>query len=352
MIDGLEKLERELIYLIVFGPGFGESVVVRVPHDTWIVVDSLTIDDDGERHVPAADLIHAHGARTSCLVLTHPHEDHAAGMDVLIGEHGDGPLGCVASVVEADEPQTAIDDAEYQLRRGLTEHALAAIADCWERRPNTRWELEARMTRQVGPAEIMALYPTQNALTKLESTLIADPNRLSAPLLIRWKSVRLLLGADLPGREWNEVEKLAYDPPLTEHNALKIAHHGSKGAQHRCVIGQKLECDRLWVCTPWNRGRKLPQFGDGEGLELLLAQNDKVTVTSLPFDVTWKDAGPHEASRREVGDAAERRRFADLLLEYLPDASLAREAWIALGFDEAGNLKDCRLGSVAVTITN
>ena len=34
------SLDEGRLYVFVFGPGYGESVAVRVPPDEWLVIDS------------------------------------------------------------------------------------------------------------------------------------------------------------------------------------------------------------------------------------------------------------------------------------------------------------------------
>ena len=38
------SLDEGRLYIFVFGPGYGESVAVRVPPDEWLVIDSCRIE--------------------------------------------------------------------------------------------------------------------------------------------------------------------------------------------------------------------------------------------------------------------------------------------------------------------
>lgn len=102
------NLKDELLYAIVFGPDYGECIVLRVPPEevggppAWVVVDSLERDDDAGTWRPALDLLA--GSRWSALLLTHPHDDHAAGFGAVVNHAGAGPIGCTGLAL--DPPAT------------------------------------------------------------------------------------------------------------------------------------------------------------------------------------------------------------------------------------------------------
>jgi len=59
------NLEADRLYLFVFGPGFGESILIRVPPNLWIVIDSCYIADKAA----ALQVLPRYGGECSCLVL-------------------------------------------------------------------------------------------------------------------------------------------------------------------------------------------------------------------------------------------------------------------------------------------
>nr|WP_155985574.1 hypothetical protein [Thioalkalivibrio sp. AKL17] len=59
------------------------------------------------------------GAHWSAVVFTHPHEDHAMGLDdVLAMEGPSGPVGCCPVVLSSSAAWMDSMDAEVHLRRG------------------------------------------------------------------------------------------------------------------------------------------------------------------------------------------------------------------------------------------
>jgi glyoxylase-like metal-dependent hydrolase (beta-lactamase superfamily II) len=96
-----DQLESNLLHVVVFGPGYGESVAVHIPDGGWIITDSLVGRGRWpSTFVPAAELLRARGETATILILTHPHDDHAAGFDRLVTSFAAGPVG----VVDVDLP--------------------------------------------------------------------------------------------------------------------------------------------------------------------------------------------------------------------------------------------------------
>src|SRR5271166_151935 len=89
----IHELDPDLLYMFVLGPCKGETVLLRVPPDHWMIIDSFKIR---QRNRPAAQsLISRYGGQVEVLALTHPHEDHYEGFIDLIEHHDHAVLACV-----------------------------------------------------------------------------------------------------------------------------------------------------------------------------------------------------------------------------------------------------------------
>jgi hypothetical protein len=291
-----------LLYLIVFGPRFGESLTLRIPPSTWIVVDGCRMG----QLAPAAQLLRDHRARWSCIVLTHAHLDHTLGLDDVLSHDGNGPIGCFAPVVSDPSSWMRSSDPERHLRMGTTEHVLAAIRDRWRVDPSSRWDLKQGEAKQVGEAELLPLWPDAATAASARGVPEDAHNRLSTPLLVRWRHVTLLLGADLPTAEWAQVGMRWTD--LNRHAGFKAPHHGSPGSisavYGACPSGHR----RLWILTPWQLGRgKLPRFEDGQGVDQLLGFEPEIHLTSLPADYDLPGPPPFRTTRGELRDGTRPR---------------------------------------------
>ena len=352
LIQFPQALRDELLYLIVFGPGYGESIIIRVPPDQWLVVDSLTIEPKASS--PAVSMMRKHGTRWTGVILTHPHEDHAAGLSAVLESAGGGPIGCVAPYVEPPAEWMTTDDPETHLRRGAVEDALAAIQYRWEREGGARWELVSGDERTFGDARVHVLHPSANDVKEaMTSPPPDDPNALASPLLIEWRDVRLVLGSDLPKRGWRAVHQRSAALDLGRHHGFKVSHHGSKGALHDVVL-TSANRNRLWVVSPFQRGRGLPCFDEGHGVAGLLDHNDELVLTSLR-DVSGSGVRPWRLTRQEVCDARAKAGAKSPLgkdVRSVPRQGMDPAGWFAVGFDGTGSIVDRQYGEGAVLIVD
>ena len=108
------SLDPTLLYFFVLGPGTGESVLLRVPPDKWIVIDSFA---NAER--PAAErIIQSLGGAVSALVLTHPHQDHCMGFIELIDENPAAIVGCVHPREDLQGTGIPVDPIDLLIKSG------------------------------------------------------------------------------------------------------------------------------------------------------------------------------------------------------------------------------------------
>lgn len=354
----LPHLPAGQLSVVVFGPGFGESIVVCAPPGEWLIVDSL-VDPAGsssahptESANPAIRLLHEHRAEPSALLLTHPHEDHAADFDAFVERWPRAKLGYLDEGTRPDRDRLADPDFERSLRRGLAEHAVAAIHDAWERSPDRKWDLLPGSTIALGQAIVTVLGPGKRALKRARAGHTIDLNALSVPLAIEWCDTRVVLGADLPATEWRQIVKDLSGANPGDHHALKISHHGSKAAQPGLLADPPDGRDRRWVLSPWKlAGGTLPRFEDGEGIDLMLARVPEIHLTALPFE-TSLPSGTTRASRAQIVDATSRSRFGDedmvLLRHGAPVTS--QEGWVSMSYAASGTLSTRAGGAASLTV--
>jgi hypothetical protein len=338
------SLDSELLWLVTMGPGFGESIVVAIPGHVgldWIVVDSLRCQDSKGDFNPALALLMSNNARLAAIALTHPHRDHVRGMVQLLDLRSPGtPVGCLPAYLKADPAWQPTDDAGEVLDRGASAAAFNRIDEIWRNEPKSRWELVAGETQQVGAATLEVLHPAV-----IPDRRPRDLNRLSSPILVEWKECRVLLGADLPNTGWKKVSTShPRAATLSRSAALKASHHGSGTAQHRVAIGAPPPSDRFCVVTPFNRGKPLPDYGDGQGIDLILRSHTQVCVTAVPAE-----ARGVETPRARL--AARHGSFGEFQLAYELPPAVPQEAWVAVGLDGSGaevkRLQGAAAGSVA-----
>ncbi len=322
---GERALEPDLLYMFVFGPGYGESIVLRIPPDDWLIIDSLRCQTSDEDSNPALALLDLHDATIAGIALTHPHTDHARGLiDLLERRRPGSPVGLANVHLAPNERWRVSQDASVTLDTGAVAAALNRIDHIWKHEPSSKWLLAEGTRRKIGAATVQVLSPPSDAKRQ------QDPNRLSSAMLVKWDACRILLGADLPSVGWKAVTNRASSAAeLAESHALKVSHHGSDKAQHATAIGSPPPRDRVCVTTPFNRGRQLPSYADGHGIDQLLRTHMEIGVTAVPHHARGRSTPRAQMQPRQ-------EQFGAVTLTYEQAKAGARQAWIANSFDRAG----------------
>src|ERR1700689_5421074 len=88
--------EADVIEVSLFGPGYGESCVIHLGSNDWIVVDSCIDRSVGENAVLAyfGRMGLSPESSVRLLVATHAHDDHIGGLSGLVSACPDAPLVC------------------------------------------------------------------------------------------------------------------------------------------------------------------------------------------------------------------------------------------------------------------
>lgn len=266
--------------LTLFGPGYGESVVLHVGGGAWVIVDSC-VDTDGTpqalRYLESIDVNAAETVRL--IVATHWHDDHIRGISRLV-EVCDRATFCCASVLLRREFLTAVGALEGRPPSGLGS-GLKEVHSVFSRLASVasipKLAIANRTIFVTGGCEIRALSPDDanfiNFLRTMGSLLSGpgktriripslSPNDVSVALWVKVGEVTVLLGSDLEKRGWTAVlENVA--PIEGKASVFKVPHHGSEDAHEPGVWKQMLELEPHAVLTPWRRGnRTLPTQRD------------------------------------------------------------------------------------------
>lgn len=78
----------------IFGPGYGESIVLHIPQIGWGIIDSCEYKTKNESIVLPLEYLlnittHPHPP-LAFVILTHPHHDHCKGLDRILREYPGG----------------------------------------------------------------------------------------------------------------------------------------------------------------------------------------------------------------------------------------------------------------------
>lgn len=303
----LPGLDPESLTVWLFGPGYGELVIVRAPPGNWLVVDGCS--SDGARYAQRA--LDNYGAKPSLLLLSHPHEDHAQGLREVIerATKGDKATWPLLGMVPAPDTLGAGDlwDAVAALDGGVAEQVVATILERWRQHAACKWDLEAGSSKALGEAQVRVLSPSVGERDAAVAAWRArkkqhNYNRAATALLVTWRGRRLLLGSDLveeEGHGWTAAT--GHDANLHHHDVYKVAHHGSTNAIGPQTASPNPAGLRTWIATPFSK-RGLPRSHDGDGLHRLLPLAEPIELTGLPRGHDEQSSQAEERSRAQLRD--------------------------------------------------
>lgn len=334
--------------MVVLGPGLGESVIVGWPSDNWLVVDSFHRVGKTSNVHPALELLERFDAYADAVVLTHPHIDHTGGLSDLVDRRkSDGHVGWWP------EPQSAFkwstSNAGLSARQGSAEHAIAAINRAWTESPSSRWELsESTPPLTRGGATIKALTPLKSSLNYATKLQAPDMNELSTAILFEWRSVSLLLGGDLVNRRgWDGLENQHGQRAFANTDGVKVPHHGSAEAQHPVALGTPPPTDRVFLATPYNRGRKVPDYRPNGDVAQLLRVMNRLLISAHHgqrppgadvADIGLSNLGPAQMSLPRIP------------IELDADQPSVRDCWVAAQWSANGSLVKTMRGTGSMSV--
>jgi beta-lactamase superfamily II metal-dependent hydrolase len=323
----------DLLYLFVVGPGTGETVLLRIPPQQWMIIDSFRCGTPSRAAAESIISRYGSGEKVAVLALTHPHQDHYPGLVDLIDRYGDAILGCVYPRA-TNTTDALANDAMAALEEGA-KPTFTRIWDEWTKDAERRWDTFRGERRNVGEATVTSLHPTRPVGARQWA---GDLNALSSAMLVEWHGLRILLGADVPGTEWPGIG--ATFRRLSEHSAMKVPHHGSRAAIHE-VFGEGTP-GRFWVITPFQKS-KLPRAadctpsGEPEGLVQALSFVNELRLTSLPFRHERESDDPCAATRAQIRDGTHPQRLQRPNGDIMASAS-ALDRQIVVAFDRRGRV--------------
>jgi len=311
----LKRPAASEIEVSIFGPGFGESIVVHAGNDEWIIVDSCIDSRSGN---PAAltylnEIQVDTSTAVKLIVATHWHDDHIAGMSELVRVCTSAKFACSMALTQTEfievakvysyRPLIGVPSGPTEIYQTLStvmgrrQHPVYATADRTLFRMKrgaageTVWEVTALSPTdgelQRFLARIAALIPPPKPLVTKSRLPNPGKNDLSVATWIKIGDIQILLGADLEehgvqGRGWTAVLASSARPPGVA-SLFKIAHHGSSNGHHAGVWSSMLGSAPMAVLTPWTLGgSELPQSADVQRIRNLTPNAHSTSRLNAP----------------------------------------------------------------------
>ncbi len=302
--------DPDQIEISIFGPGFGECIVVHLGNAEWAVIDSC-ISLQTQRPV-ALDYFEAigidHAKNVKLVVATHYHDDHMGGLGQVMEECASAKFAC-SIALNTTEWVTLVETYRSYLQNGGTGvDELRKVMEVLRQRSPSPNICSPKFAMAKIPlfersnpisANITALSPSDAAVALMHSRilneLLPNPKRRrqrvptlkendsSVVLSVRVGATSVLLGADLEERGRGGIGWQAviddHQPTLGQFEVFKIPHHGSKTGFHPQQWPKLVSKTSLSTLTPYNRGNKLPTEDD---CNRILANSDKAYITAPP----------------------------------------------------------------------
>ena len=303
--------------ITLFGPGYGESIVLHVGDGIWVLIDSCINTDGTPAALKYLDCIGIDPAQAVDLVVaTHWHDDHIRGMAQLVTTCSKATFCCAAALCKTEFLTTVgtlaasytstrassglreIHDVIEQLARRALEptHALANrrifVRDACE-----IWSLSpADAVFQDFLRSMDDLLPDVNR-TKTRAPSLA-PNDVAVVLWVRVGDIAVLLGSDLERRGWVRILQ-SRERPFGEASVFKVPHHGSQNADEPDVWRQMLDSEPFALVTPWQRGaHALPNRRD---VQRMCSCTPKAYITARHNPAGRRRPGVVDRTLRESG---------------------------------------------------
>lgn len=276
----------------VFGPGYGEGILIHVGFGQWIVVDSCV---DYENTPAALAYLKRLGVDPTnaivCIVATHWHDDHIRGLHKMLDAASPSAVFVCSDIFQEKEllKLLAVRNKNFgPLGSGVDEFGRVfdtlMNASGGTRTPvlavanKLLWRSQAEI-----PAELHALSPSDYACIMAKQALAQripsagparrvsalQPNESSVALWLKCGLHHVLLGADLENSGngnmgWSCILTAA-NRPTGKAGIFKIPHHGSTTSYNAQVWTELLDAQPMAIVTPWALGgRSLPKASDME----------------------------------------------------------------------------------------
>ena len=266
---------------IIFGKGIGESIIIRLSENEWMIIDSCLNDN---KNPAALDYLKSRGADiendVKLIMISHFHDDHIKGLSQIIEQ-------CKSSLVVISAALNTAEFKEYisalsangqemaktkeidKIMNLLPELARSdriryAKRDCLLFRSSTDIEVHA-----LSPCDIditrsnldfaNSLKTASNFKEIASSASIVNPNHYCVVTRINSSTSsnnEILLGADLEvsgATGWEAVCNALNSPKNRKTGLFKLPHHGSQTGFHQRTWDELIKEKPVTVLTTYSR---------------------------------------------------------------------------------------------------
>jgi len=292
------------ITLIGTGGGYGESIILKVGIDSWIIIDSCINPFSNEPlSIEYLSQIGVDTTKVILIVCTHWHNDHIKGLAKVLSLCPNAEF-CFSAVHDLNKFLLLCELDNTKKLKGGSISSTNEFSDCLAVINNrgtyftkAQCNLVLNTVKETGlEFSLYALSPSPKTISDFDSELSQlitefgkrntaiinkSPNDKSVALLLKFGEHRVLLGADLEiGKDeyegWRHIVK--HSKVLDEHkaNLYKLPHHGSENGYLKEIFDILVNDNSTLKLTPF-RISGLPKK---EMMDIYLTHSDKIYLTS------------------------------------------------------------------------
>ncbi len=321
---------QDTLELILFGPGYGESVLAHLGSGHWILVDSCI---DSNSRQPAAlaylSLIGLKPADVVDIILaSHWHDDHVRGLSTVLEACPQASF-CLSSALTKKEFAAMVSryDCGNRIAGGSGVSELHKIYSLLQGRTAKLAIADRRLYAVSGgelshgcDVELWSLSPSDAQVEKFlfelaslmpnvgETKYRASVHNRNDLCVAFWLSVgenHILLGSDLEhatdsGMGWKAVVSSTARP---QHRAdvFKVPHHGSVTGHCRDVWDVMVAGDSVALVTPFTSGRTYLPARDDAVRILSHTDNAYITTSAVQSKTSRQRPAAVQRTIREMG---------------------------------------------------
>ena len=309
----MDPVNADQIQFIFFGPGYGESILVHIGDNNWVIVDSCYGEYKGEECPVALAYLNSQGVnletQVKLVLVSHWHEDHILGISRLVED-------CKSAKFALPIVLDSSEYIAYLKAKDLQDCSPASFAgkeliSCFKSiKKNGAKPLFAIQNRILLESSelnishdkkvvVLALSPTDAQVGEFHSHVKdfwesndkssqfkevekLDKNEISTALLIEIDNCSVLLGSDVnysekSDRGWKSIIELRKNHS-NKSKYYKVAHHGSTNSFSKDIWTQLLLERPVSILVPWSlMGNRLPTV---EQIEKIKENSSEVYITS------------------------------------------------------------------------
>lgn len=327
----------------VFGPGYGESVLIHVGNGVWFAIDSC-VNHSTKRPAPL-DYLNGIGVNPATgivlIIASHWHDDHVRGLHDLLLASESASFSCSLALTKAEfltlakiysTSQGKIPSGPQELYRCLetmkerTQQAGGGALNRWATIDKLLYQTTFN---QPIKCKLTALSPSDEMLSRTQQFMLgylnavkkgyseprllsSCPNDVAVALLLEIGDRRVLFGSDLEQETnksvgWSAVMTSQTVKASGKSCVFKVAHHGAYSGHSDDVWSDLLAETPLAILTPFQHGSlKIPTEEDRARI---LSKTNKAYITASP-DMSVKLPKKSTKVQSFVDSTVKNRRLA------------------------------------------